>query len=362
MSYPFPVASHSYFRINNLSDARADYLKNTASFPSFIYSHITEDVIVDRLRQVDLGSSAALSLELVLMSIRLRLNPTSTNLARFRDANVAAFGQPKLEYLDGILSEMLAVSSKKTSEHLGFLQQHLPSSLFTEQPYRPNQQVFVMMKEYWDRYADIDTINSDKPLGVLLEEALSSTGLARKGWKLHVTDDHRHVTTQHGTKSIVFGKDFTPRSENAKLQIVAHEVFGHAMRGRQDSIVESEGIATMLEQLVSQRYTTKRSYRYLAAALGWGVTGKPMNFTEVYEIIWRVMVVRGRYVTKIAKVHAFDECSRVFRGGVASMAGAVYLKDSLYYSSNIAVWKKIEKSPPSYDEFVDIIEGRRKVI
>lgn len=153
-----------------------------------------------------------------------------------------------------------------------------------------------------------------------------------------------------------------PRTHSAAVRIAVHEVYGHALRGHQDSITESEGFASLLEQLVGDKFVFRRSYRYLAAALGWGVFGTPMTFRQVYEIIWRTMVITGTYSLQEAQMYAFDECTRVFRGGVPSLPGAIYLKDSTYFDANIRMWRNLKEHPLQYNEFVDVIEGRRRIL
>jgi hypothetical protein len=97
-------------------------------------------------------------------------------------------------------------------------------------------------------------------------------------------------------------------------------------------------------------------------ALGWGVFGAPMYFRQVYEILWRLMVISSKYSPEIAKQHAFDECYRAFRGGRPDIAGAVFLKDAVYFAANVEMWKVLSGRQRSYNEFVDIIEGRQTVL
>jgi hypothetical protein len=92
------------------------------------------------------------------------------------------------------------------------------------------------------------------------------------------------------------------------------------------------------------------------------VLGTPMTFREVYEILWRAMVIGSSYPVEDAKSHAFDECYRAFRGGRPDIAGAVYLKDSIYFRANLIMWSILEDADIGYDKFVDIIEGRMELL
>jgi hypothetical protein len=117
----------------------------------------------------------------------------------------------------------------------------------------------------------------------------------------------------------------------------------------------------MIEQLVGTNFKTRRSYRYLAAGLGWGVFGRPMIFREAYEIIWRLMAISSKYNEKKAKGYAFDECYRVFRGGRPDLPGAVYLKDIVYFEADARIWSVLSQKKISYTDFVNIIEGRSTI-
>jgi len=170
-----------------------------------------------------------------------------------------------------------------------------------------------------------------------------------------------HARIYHHTKKIKIGEDYKPRKVMAVGRIVAHEIYGHALRGPSKSLSESEGFALAIEQLTGSRFKFRRAYRYLAASLGWGVFGKPMNFREVFEIIWRLMFISSGYSENKSKEHAFDECCRVFRGGRPDIAGAVYLKDTIYFDANIKVWNFLDAKKLDYEKFVDIIEGRSTI-
>lgn len=73
-------------------------------------------------------------------------------------------------------------------------------------------------------------------------------------------------------------------------------------------------------------------------------------------------MIGSRYNLEVARSYAFDECYRAFRGGKPDMAGAVLLKDMVYFDANIKMWKVLEENPLSYSQFVDVIEGRGVVL
>jgi hypothetical protein len=191
---------------------------------------------------------------------------------------------------------------------------------------------------------------------------LDTLGLTDKGWRLKLLRGTSHARTNHRTRTIAFGKNYSPRNVTAARRIAYHEVLGHALRGPQNSLAESEGVAIMLEQLTDSQFRMRRSYRYLAVALGWGALGTPMTFRAVYEVLWRLMVIGSSRSEGVAKSYAYDECCRAFRGGRPDIAGAVFLKDATYFDANIRVWEVLTSSKLGYNEFVDVIEGRRTII
>jgi hypothetical protein len=247
--------------------------------------------------------------------------------------------------------------------HWQYITRVLPASAFAMPAISPAAGTFGRYHSYFERYyAWAVSRDVGAKLPERLEQALAATGLAKRGWRVEVKRNAAHAQVHQGKKVITVGADYLPRTRPAADRIVVHEVFGHALRGMQSTVGESEGFAILLEQLLDDRFKFRRSYRYLAAGLGWGALGRPMTFREVYEIIWRAMVIVGTYKEAKAKKYAFDECARVFRGGLADVPGAVYLKDSVYFAANIAMWQRLGEAPLSYEQFVDVIEGRRKIL
>ncbi len=227
------------------------------------------------------------------------------------------------------------------------------------------EQYFPVYRAYLERYAAVShykRMSLKHSLSELINEALNRTGLAERGWQLIVREGDKHARTVYRKKFISVGEAYVPRSHHAKLRIMVHEVFGHALADAPRNVEEAEGFATVLEQLTKTTYTFRRSYRYLAVALGWGVFGKPMNFRQVYEIIWRCMVIMSSYSEHHAKRHAFSECARAFRGGEPAVAGAVFLKDAQYFSANLKIWQELTNKLITYEDFVAIIEGRRHIL
>jgi hypothetical protein len=362
-TYSFPVATHSYFRITNQEAARQAFLASDQDQPEFTYdSQFRESVVQRRLARVDGDSSAYTTLDLVLAGARLKDAPTPQNIAAFRLKNSQLFGEPKKEYVDAILLRTKRAVTQKTAVYWDYIQAAVGEPQDAAHHDGPDIEVFLNLKHYLADYMKDFEATPKAELVDLLTEALSVTGLKERGWQVEVQADATHARVDHQRKRVLIGAEYTPRTSKSAMRIVVHEVYGHALRGQRDSVADGEGVAILLEQLLADRYKFRRSYRYIAAALGWGVEQHPMTFREVYEILWRMMVIMSRYSPDVAKRHAFDECARVYRGGRPEIAGTVYLKDSVYFTANLAIWQYLAQADLKYNEFVDLIEGRRGVL
>jgi len=357
----FPVALHNYFRILNISQERNKFLESPDYIPKFIYpSHFNEKDILSRQSLVGFDSKEHHSLSYIYSGARLQSR--DNELESFRDNNRALFGEPSELYVKELIIWILGTSKYKEGLEYNYIINtlniktlSLPSS-----DIRPAHGIFAWYKKHFEKYHERST---DYGYDVILaiNSELEKSGLSKNGWKLQVVDGESHARTSHANKKIKIGKLYYPRTTISAERIAIHEVYGHALCGPRSSIMTSEGFALVLEQLLDDRFKFRRSYRYIAACLGWGAYGDPMNFRSVFEIIWRLMVLAGAYKERNAKKYAFNECCRVFRGGRNDIAGAVCLKDMIYFKSNIDIWAMLSSRKMNYNEFIDIIEGRAEI-
>jgi len=357
--YPFPIAAYSYFSSINKQSQKRQFLAGAIVEPNFRYKwKLGDGILEERLQSVDKNSLAEKSLLLVHASCRLQKDVST--LDDFRSANESVYPAPTKELASVILSHISHNVSEEDTILWNEILERVGVSSFEDAPKGPNPSLFTTYRNYLERYTTLpktgDSIQS------ALQQQLDITGLSSDGWRVRLLKGAEHAHTYHGAKTISIGEEYSPRLPSAVKRIVIHEVLGHAVRGQQLTTEESEGFAIVLEQLTKERFSYRRSYRYLAVALGWGVFGHPMTFSQVYEIIWRLMKIHTKYSVVDAKEHAFDECYRAFRGGRSDVAGAVFLKDAVYFSANIHMWKVLTQQELSYNEFVDIIEGRRTIL
>ncbi|MCB9822968.1 DUF1704 domain-containing protein [Candidatus Nomurabacteria bacterium] len=359
----FPVASHSYFRIANLKEQYDEFIGSGAkSNPTFKYgTSFSNVVIARRLKKVSDNSLDLVSAGLNLQSKTV----TKKDLNHFRFINAAKYGNPRSDYVNAILSRVESAVDSETKDLWQYISQacSYKSDNNEKTSIWPSPQLFNMIKGYGQKYM-VDLVRADYKIGLhgVFNLIIKSTGLASDGWVLCSRDDDSSAHVTHKNKRITVGSNYRPRNIRATYRIVAHEIYGHALRGPQDDLKESEGFAILLEQLLDKKFKPRRMFRYLAAALGWGTTTDSMDFCAVYEIIWRSMVILSKYSEIDAKRHAFSECARVFRGGRPDIPGAVYLKDTLYFSANMLFWQEFEKSTISYNDFMEIANGSKKVL
>jgi len=357
--YPFPTAAYSYFSSVNKQSQKKKFLSGSIAEPVFRYkSGLTCAILEKRISEVATHPALQKHLQLVLASLKLRKDPNL--LEEFRAANESVYQTPNAELATAILSHIAHKVTKQDQPYWGEVLQLLGVDSFNNRVEGPSAVLFNTYREYLERYTTLPKAGDS--VQTALQKQLDITGLSSDGWRVRLLKGNEHAHTYHSAKTISIGEEYTPRLPSAVKRIVIHEVLGHATRGMQASTDESEGFAIVLEQLTKEKFSYRRSYRYLAVALGWGVFGTPATFSEVYEILWRLMKIHTGYSVRDAKEHAFDECYRAFRGGRPDVAGAVFLKDAVYFSANIDMWKVLSDQELSYNEFVDIIEGRRTIL
>ncbi len=360
--YKFPIAPHSYFRALNKEQAKLNFLNSKDDQPVFEYSsQFRPERIHERLKIVDGDSRATELLYYVEEASRLQID--DSGLDSFRSLNQKLFNEPEKRYAVAILNSVHDRSKGNSStywDEIIDMTGILPQS---EAVVAPSTGLFIKLQSYFKRYVPRFGLDGQDVVS-LLEFYLDSTGLKKEGWAVRVLGGSTlHAHTHHINKTISIGDQYRPRKKGAAESIAIHEVYGHALRGPRATINESEGFAVLLEQLLIDRFKYRRSYRYLAVSLGWGVLGNPMTFRQVFEVLWRAMALGSGYSASEAKSHAFDECYRAFIGGRPDLAGAVCLKDGIYFRANMKMWNVLENDVDiGYDKFVDIIEGRVELL
>jgi hypothetical protein len=392
----YSAALYSYFRVTNLQSACEAFVQGDSEYPHFLYpSTVNQQVITTRL--------ASLQRDLKLVSkndteaasfLKWRLAETEL-LDRFWKAyesgqvvspkqvksyqkdQVELYGRPNHSLFAGILAyvKTLAIQSNspqkiglytEIEELLGHSEHGL---LYMPQPeiFKHYQKLFALA--FPALYEVIQAIEPQKSydpeqIETIFEEALKSVGADKMGWKIRMINGGANVVVSKHRREVMISNQLSPRTPNRLKQMVAHEIGCHVQRGLSDARQNmttgfgehDEGLAIVLEQLLASRFVYKRATRYLAVCLGLGIDGTQRNFRQVYEIIWRTMVIRGAS-KKEAKERAFYECARVFRGGLPMVPGMVYIKDKVYLESNLLVWQNLAERPLEPEDFHRLFIG-----
>lgn len=360
-TYHFPVASHSYFRASNRDEERERFIASSGTYlPRFSYPGYFNDATVsERYTRTEAGTYAQHSLALVRSSLLLQKD--DSELEHFRFLNTELFGVPDEKYAQRIIARMLDSVRDGCETYQEEIKSLLPGVMVDKTSIGPTKDVFLTYKSYFDTYSG-DRVTSKMNIVNAVATELTHTKLTDDGWTVELVDDSSHARVYHHDKKVIVGNKYVVRSPESATRIAVHEVYGHALRGHQASVAESEGFAILLEQLLDDTFKPRRMFRYLAACIGWGVFGSPKTFKETYEIIWRLMMIVTKYSETEAKSYAFDECYRVYRGGRVDLPGAVYLKDTVYFTANMKMWDLLSNNKLSYNEFIDVIEGRRALL
>jgi len=290
-------------------------------------------------------------------------------LKKVRHQSKALYGSPdkKLtESIVGAIHQAAAKGDAEKKELWGYIAQHVSKRLTGVTVDRPPKEVFRTYREYFMHYAPwVYATKDELPQEALpfVRLALKRIGATKLGWRAEIEPKRSFAHVVPTAKLVMVGEFYKPTGWKGLRRTVVHEVYGHVNRSlthRRFSLAESEGFAVLIEQLLRPVYSMQRSYRYLAIAAAWGTLGRPMNFREVYEILWRAMRIVGGHPERDAKLKAYNECARAFRVGRADLPGAVFTKDLAYFEGNIKAWHYLASNQFTYNEFVDMLEGRKK--
>lgn len=366
----FPTATHNYFKIMNLEEQKDIFLNSSSTKnPVFTYRTSLNARSIDRrLKKLQQHGFNTAPFELIQAGVALQESTSrGVTVEIFRQKNSDLYGEPNPSYTLAILNRIRNSTHPENEMLWDYIAKACgysdKNNVYKADEIWPSDELFQTIRGYGRAYMR-DLIRSDHKLGLaqLLQITLDRSELTDKGWVLKLKDDASAAHVSHAHRYLTVGVNYRPRNIRATYRVIAHEVYGHIMRGAQSTARESEGFAVLLEQLLDRRFKPRRMYRYLAASLAWGTPTEAMDFCQTFEIIWRCMVILSEYTTDDARKYAFYECARVFRGGRPDIPGAVYLKDTLYFSANIDFWRVFNSDSISYNEFMDIACGVRQVL
>lgn len=170
-----------------------------------------------------------------------------------------------------------------------------------------------------------------------MQHMLDFAGPGAAGWKAKLVVGTVAASTSETDRTITVGRDraakFTPEGLR---KTAVHECFGHALRifltGQQTeplkqqsqagNLAFEEGFATGLEQVVSgeKRIAGVQYYLSLGLQLGLDRAGEKRDFRDIFEVVWRRIVVDNLAAGKEPEIEkaresAYLQCMRTTRGG-----------------------------------------------
>lgn len=367
MQNNYPIAPHSYFSISNYEVAKKAFLSDHIENPIFEYpKRFNAKTVAKRITLSNSNPSAVRELNLVRLAIAMQKD--SGLVDKFRAANLDLYGEPKRFFYGAALNYYLRhLDSKSTDVNNQILAKLFGNFLSNPRPClsAPSPKVFRLYRKYANEY--FQSLTPSSSLLEAMEKTFQLSHLQDKSWQLVQKSNIKTAKVSRRSRSIFYNPNYVVRSHrNGFNSIAVHEIFGHAFRYSsshlQYSQGESEGWALFLEQVCAKKFHYRRAYRYIAAALAWGKFGGAKDFRNTFEALWRLMSLSGRYNVESARSYAFDETARVFRGGRPDLPGAVFLKDTIYLRGNLEVWRCLKANLLTYEEFKDILEGRRNIL
>lgn len=385
----YSSALYSYFRITNLETSFAKFLKNPNKPPVFEYADDDLGLRASRrLKKLKAELKNAHPTDQKSISfIDWRLSETrilnefaklhkngrtvsSKDVDSYLEAQMELYGPMDEELFGGIMLYLQALARQRGSKYRKILLEinELVGAYPKVRLFRPKESTFLHYKHLFgssfpelhrvlaglrkaENYSSGDVVD-------ILTKALTAVRADEHGWRVEVSAGGANVVSSRYRKRIIVGSHFKPLSTLRLKQVVVHEVGGHVQsaldnqRTHMPLFDESdEGLAVMLEQLLSSRFINKRVLRYMAISLAVGVDGKKRDFCEVYDVLWRAAYIVGGNHQAKAKKQAFYETARAFRGGLPSVPGAAYLKDKVYLEGNLLVWRQLEDKLLSLKDF-----------
>ena len=190
----------------------------------------------------------------------------------------------------------------------------------------------------------------------ILEKVLAEDGLAAKGWTIVINEASIIAATYPKQKIIYIPATIAYTADEIRRILIGHEIKAHAWRyenalltgnqileeGTSTSADIEEGLGILIECAIAGSLDNpsldRARDRYITAGLALGVDGVKRDAREVYEVLWRMFVIREALknpTTTIdefaAKQVAYTHIENAFRGTSFARKGVIYTKLKIYY-------------------------------
>ncbi len=226
----------------------------------------------------------------------------------------------------------------------------------------------VINEKYSDIFAaipdtDESVIYNSSECAEIMNDTLKAGGLYDAGWRAEVHPNKAIVATNPVTKRIYLPKN-TQRNAHQLRKLVLHEQEVHARRafnGAQTGVAPlevgtanyadvEEGLGVILESILDGNIegvaVTRARDRYIAVglAIGADTDGSGRDARQTFEILWRLMAIRGakggaiteetvqkaQFNRSVSNSCAMSHVDNIYRGTDFAGAGIIYTKAKVY--------------------------------
>jgi hypothetical protein len=232
-----------------------------------------------------------------------------------------------------------------------------------EQPLLSEEVMPVLYDAIISRYGDVlsvvpetgsDTYYDAEECREIMQRALEAGKLAEHGWTI-VVDPKKSSVSASTAKTRIMLPSSTRRNAGELGRLIAHEQEVHARRGQNGidsgyAILKSgtadyadaeEGLGVLFECILAGNFDNPSYHRardrYITAGLAYGTDGRPKDGRETFEILWRILAVRGAENGIVddeseakAKQQAKVHVENAFRSTMYDRPGVFYTKLKIY--------------------------------
>lgn len=365
----YPTALYSYFRLSGLATTFDDFMRDTRKAPTFAYiGTLQGEIITKRITSLKADIAEATDeASQKFLTKRLREKELLQLFHGMHQATDPITERAVNEYVDkqiklyGPVDRLLFMS---ILAKLG-----LNKGASSTPLYEPTYETFTHYKGLLEGampelIALLDTLDDSAiqdhvRIKQVFSQALQAIG-ADEAWTVQTARHGSNIITSKHRRKVLISQHWQPGSVFRCKQLIMHEIGTHVQRGLHcvtEQAADEEGLAIMTEQLLAKRFIHKRAMRYLALGYALGLDNDmPKDFCDTYACMVEAMQRLGKD-NEQAQASAFYETTRVFRGGIPSVPGAVYIKDKIYLESNLRLWQTMSKNKLTAANFVKLFRG-----
>lgn len=197
----------------------------------------------------------------------------------------------------------------------------------------------------------VEVLYTAEEIVEVIRTMLDRMGATELGWRCELVPDKELMAVSAHKKLIEVGANRAPAGAAELRAKVVHEAGTHALRsviaekagwlsaayGQQGYLDFEEALANAIGAVYwGSESGAAPDYRYIAYGFAYGLDShEPRDMRDTYELMWRTIALDrrtpdGKLNTMDAKMTAFLQCHRIFRGTPTDIPGLTYNKDLAY--------------------------------